>query len=162
MRTYRRSSGQSLVEFALLLPLLLVLVMGIFEIGRAVFYYAVLSTAVREGTRYAIVQPDCDYKLTPASCSGAYRDSYPLDCKNALSAANIRICAKVQDTYFNVGELIRGSTVTIDHKLSSANDPVINIGIEFPFRPITPGLALIGEIPIEVNSQMMMTAIAKP
>ena len=50
--------GQSLIEFVLLLPLLFLLVMGLFDIGRAVFYYATLNTAVREGTRFAIVQSD--------------------------------------------------------------------------------------------------------
>jgi len=48
------TSGQSLAEFALVLPVLLLVFMGIFEFGR--FYYTrlTLQHAVREATRYAI------------------------------------------------------------------------------------------------------------
>lgn len=47
--------GQSLVEFALVLPVLLLLFMGILDFGRAVFAYNSLSNAAREGARVAIV-----------------------------------------------------------------------------------------------------------
>ena len=55
MKKQRLIIGQTLVEFALLLPLLLLLLVGFLDIGRAIFYYSSLSNAVREGTRYAIV-----------------------------------------------------------------------------------------------------------
>jgi Flp pilus assembly protein TadG len=51
----RAEGGQSLVEFALMLPVLLLLLVGIFDIGRAVFLSGTINEAVREGTRYAIV-----------------------------------------------------------------------------------------------------------
>lgn len=50
-----RRSGQALVEFALVFPLLVVLFFGIIEAGRFMFAFAALNNAVREGTRYAIV-----------------------------------------------------------------------------------------------------------
>ena len=50
--------GQSLVEFALVLPLFLVLVMGIFDLGLAVFSYNSITNAAREGARLAIVNQD--------------------------------------------------------------------------------------------------------
>ena len=53
----RRERGQELVEFALILPLLLLLMVGIFEFGYVVFAYNTLSNAVREGARYGSVQP---------------------------------------------------------------------------------------------------------
>jgi hypothetical protein len=43
------------VEFALVLPVFLLLVLGLFEAGRAVWYENTLAYAAREGTRYAIV-----------------------------------------------------------------------------------------------------------
>jgi hypothetical protein len=51
----RTRRGQALVEFALVLPLLLLLFMGLFDFGRAVFAYNSLSNAAREGARVAIV-----------------------------------------------------------------------------------------------------------
>ena len=47
--------GQSLVEFALVLPILLVMFMGIFDFGRAIFAFNSVSNAAREGVRVAIV-----------------------------------------------------------------------------------------------------------
>ena len=53
--------GQALVEFALVIPLFLVLLVGIFDLGRAVFAYNTLTNAAREGARIAIVN---QYKPT--------------------------------------------------------------------------------------------------
>ena len=54
-RPTRRSRGQSLVEFALILPVLLLIFMGLFDFGRAVFAYNGVSEAARNGARVAIV-----------------------------------------------------------------------------------------------------------
>jgi hypothetical protein len=48
----RKQKGQSLVEFALVVPFLLLVVVGTIEIGRAYYHYNTLSKAVREGARY--------------------------------------------------------------------------------------------------------------
>jgi Flp pilus assembly protein TadG len=55
MRFFRREDGQSLVEFAIMLPLLLLIVTGLFDAARAVWEENTLAYAAREGTRYAIV-----------------------------------------------------------------------------------------------------------
>jgi hypothetical protein len=47
--------GQSLVEFALLLPVMLLIITGLFDLARAVWQENTLAYAAREGTRYAIV-----------------------------------------------------------------------------------------------------------
>ncbi len=57
MRARRRTPGQesqALIEFALISPLLLLLIFGIIDIGRAVFYYDTLNHAAREGARVAV------------------------------------------------------------------------------------------------------------
>ena len=60
MRRHRkaRSRGQSLVEFALVLPLFLLLFFAIVDMGRAVFVYNSVTNAAREGARLAIVNQD--------------------------------------------------------------------------------------------------------
>lgn len=49
--------GQSLVEFALVLPLLLLLLLGIINLGYMIFMYAQINHAAREGARAAAVLP---------------------------------------------------------------------------------------------------------
>jgi len=51
----RSERGQALVEFSLSAIVLLLLVFGMIDAGRAVWNYNTLSQATREGTRYAIV-----------------------------------------------------------------------------------------------------------
>jgi hypothetical protein len=47
--------GQSLVEFALILPILLILMVGLLDFGRAVAAYNAVSNGARSGVRVAIV-----------------------------------------------------------------------------------------------------------
>ena len=47
--------GQSLVEFALIFPIIILLVVGFVEIGRAVFAYNTIASAARQGARVAAV-----------------------------------------------------------------------------------------------------------
>jgi Flp pilus assembly protein TadG len=49
------SRGQALAEFALVVPIFLLVLFGIIDFGRYVYYVQVLNNAAREGARYAIV-----------------------------------------------------------------------------------------------------------
>lgn len=51
----RSERGQSLVETALVLPILLIILMGIFDFGRAIYAYNAVSNSAREAARLAIV-----------------------------------------------------------------------------------------------------------
>lgn len=50
----RRSNGQTLVEFALVLPVMMLLLCGVFEFGRLLQSWVTLQHAVEEGGRYAV------------------------------------------------------------------------------------------------------------
>jgi Flp pilus assembly protein TadG len=47
----KHKKGQSMVEFALLLPLFVLLIIGIFDLGRAFFSFIAIMNAAREGAR---------------------------------------------------------------------------------------------------------------
>jgi Flp pilus assembly protein TadG len=49
-----RQRSQALIEFALVSPVLLLLLFGIVDIGRAIFYYDTINHAAREGARTAV------------------------------------------------------------------------------------------------------------
>lgn len=47
------SRAQAIVEFAIVLPMLLVLLIGILEVGRLIFIYSSVTNASRNASRYA-------------------------------------------------------------------------------------------------------------
>jgi len=58
LRNRRRGRGQGLVEMALVLPVFMLIVIALFDLGRATFAYNTLTNAAREGARFAIVNQD--------------------------------------------------------------------------------------------------------
>jgi Flp pilus assembly protein TadG len=57
-KSFRFQSGLDLVEYALIFPILFLVLMGIFDLGRVVYYYSALTNAAREGARRAVIDPD--------------------------------------------------------------------------------------------------------
>jgi Flp pilus assembly protein TadG len=54
----RPTRGQALAEFALVLPIALVLLLAVFDVGRVVLIYNGLTNSAREGARLAVVNQD--------------------------------------------------------------------------------------------------------
>ncbi len=55
---HQHQHGQSMVEFALILPLFVLFIVGIFDLGRAFFAFIAISNAAREGARVYTFWPD--------------------------------------------------------------------------------------------------------
>lgn len=69
----KKERAQSMVEFALVFPLLLVITYGIIEMGRMLFIYISITGAAREGARHGAAAGDLDdLTRTPhyADCDG--------------------------------------------------------------------------------------------
>jgi len=61
VRTWRSEAGQSLVEFSLVLPIMLLLLFALVDFGRAFHAWLVVTNSAREGARVAAVQkPEAD------------------------------------------------------------------------------------------------------
>ena len=54
----KREEGQAMVEFALVLPVLLILLCGIIDFGWLYYNQITLNNAAREGARYAVIHYD--------------------------------------------------------------------------------------------------------
>jgi len=72
-----RKQGQSIVEFALIIPIILILIMGVLDFGRAFFMKIAIVNAAREGASYLSYHP-----LDKAVCS-----VYPSDCYDGTRTA---------------------------------------------------------------------------
>ncbi len=62
--------GQSLVEMALATPILLIMFIGVFEVGWALRGYLVLANANRESARFAIKNATLDYSIKDPATVG--------------------------------------------------------------------------------------------
>jgi Flp pilus assembly protein TadG len=64
-RKKKREKGQSLVEFAVSVVILLLLLSGIVDLGRLLFQYISMRDAAQEGATYGIIEPtDCNGIVT--------------------------------------------------------------------------------------------------
>jgi len=66
VRRHERERGQALVEFALAIPITLLAVLAVFDFGRALYTYDLVSSAARIGSRYAIVHGSACTLAAPA------------------------------------------------------------------------------------------------
>lgn len=119
-RARRRSRGQSLVEFALIFPVLILLLVAIFDLGRAVFAYTSITNGAREGARLAIVNQDVTRIKTRATDQAALADK-------ALSSVTV--------TFFEVGAT-GSTTVTTCSPLEIGC--LAQVQYTTVFRPATP------------------------
>jgi Flp pilus assembly pilin Flp len=87
-RAHRDTEGAAVIEFALVAPVLLLLLVGILDLGRAVNAYVTVSNAAREGTHYAALHPTA----APAAIASAVRARVaPLD------PASVQVTASYYD-----------------------------------------------------------------
>ena len=59
MKTHKHThnQGQTLIEFALLVPILLTISFAIIDLGRVVYFYSAIQNSAREGARFGIIEP---------------------------------------------------------------------------------------------------------
>jgi Flp pilus assembly protein TadG len=84
-----RGRGQALVEFALVLPLILLLIFGAVDFGRAIYAYNSMSEAARQANRTAIVNQD------PTTIENVAIGASPA---SGLVAGNVCISIRQPDT----------------------------------------------------------------
>jgi Flp pilus assembly protein TadG len=84
----RCEGGQSLIEFAIVLPVVALVVFGLLDLGRAVYSYNTLAQAARQANRAAIVDQDPSRVAAVAIANG-----HTL----GLSSTNVTVCFKIAD-----------------------------------------------------------------
>lgn len=91
-RTVQR--GAAAVEFALVVPILALIVAGIVEFGRALWYYDALAKATRDGARYMSTAP----KLVVYNTAMTTAKTMVVDEANAANVSPVLTAANVQVT----------------------------------------------------------------
>jgi hypothetical protein len=108
--THSSESGQALPEFALVLPLLLLLFFGMLDFGKAFNYWIDTTQITAEGARYAAVnrKPDpldglsLQEQLRRHGNTGELRDG-----GTDSVAAPAQVCVEFPNTTFNAGDPVK-------------------------------------------------------
>ncbi len=108
MRCFRGDRGQSLVEFAVTLPVVLLLVTGVFDLARAVWQENTLAFAAREGSRYAIVHGSA----SPAPTGPAPLSDQPI--RDAVNKYTVGLTNVTVTVAWPDGNNDRNSLVSVD------------------------------------------------
>ena len=110
MKTDTRNGerGQAMVETAIAIPLLLMLMVGIFEVGRAYETWQVLTNAAREGARMSVTPSG-----TSADTTALIRQ-YMADGQLTNSATAAVVVNRAASINVN-GTPISASAVTVDY-----------------------------------------------
>lgn len=123
MDRVREDRGDSLVEFALISFMFVIVLSGVVEIGRMVLVYNTIANAAREGTRYAIVH-GADQTVSPSGPGN------PCTCpnvqtvvKNFASAGLVNTSALTITVTYPNGSNTAGSPVAV--KVLYTYDPFV-------------------------------------
>jgi Flp pilus assembly protein TadG len=166
LRRGQRSRGQSLVEFALVIPIFLLLLFGLIDGGRLVYQHSVLSQAAREGARLASVEASW-IGSTDTGCGSTGGPVCPASAgsmkTDIVSAANRMISpfatVASADVFMRcdpsggtpTGNWI-GSTCS-----SNTTGNVASVRVTGTFRPITPVISqLVGNVSMSASTSMVI------
>ena len=168
-RPFRERSagrGQSLVEFALVLPIFLLLLFGLIDAGRLVYHNTVLSQAAREAARVASVEASW-MAVTGSGCGTADGPTCPANVAalrtDALAAANrmVQPFASLTNAQLQTRCDPIGSTPTGTWSATTCanNDPgdVASVRVTSNFVGITPIVSrILGTIPMSASASMVI------
>ena len=126
----RRGAGA--VEFALCVPILLLVVGGIAELGRFIFTGDALANAVREGARAAIVRGSAS--SSPLSASG------------------------IQELVKSRAASLATQSISVTVTYSPNNDPgsVVTIQARYPLSFVMPPFSALGAITLSRSASLII------
>lgn len=144
----RKMRGMSVVEFALLLPVLLGMVLIVVEIGNVYFTQATLAKAAKAGVRFAVTgQGEMEGDRIERIHAKVRELSDVIALPDPLGALTITV--RSWDNPLGNGEAVTGD----------AGRPcnMVEVAASYPYEPVTPfvGAIIDGKIQLEGNGRMV-------
>lgn len=145
--------GQSLLEFAITLPLMVMIVFGVLDLGRLYFTHIAMEDGVGEAALYVSINPDCVTADSGEECS------YP---DNALDRAkeSIKIpFVNIDDSNLTVECFV--DDVEINCEDASPGD-VAKVTMSYDYQFLTPLLRKVNSLPTITLESEATTLILVP
>jgi len=152
--------GQSVVEFVLMLPLLLIILAGLLDVGRLYYAYVAVTDAAAEGATYGAVYP-------PLAAASTCELAQPGDCPPDAPRDIDCLCVRAREATRGLVELEAGAisvacpgciepqpsgstiTVTVTYSFTLAT-PLVNTivgGGVLPLRAVASEAVVAGALP---------------
>ena len=125
----KRERGQSLVEFALIIPIFIILVFGIIDFGMGLRAYITVTQATREGARYAAV----------GNPAGTFTSGGSGQCNGTTTTSTVgKVCSTL-----NGMNLTNVQTVTVTYPDGNVPGNSVRVHAEYDYHYITPVRAVV-------------------
>jgi len=141
LRAARSRCGAAAVEFALLLPLFTVIILGIFDYGLAMFRKMELVAAARSGAQMAILDPSDTTAITSAAVSSAETD---VDSSNVSTSTS----CECQD---GTTDGLSGCTGTCDDGSDTRTILTVNISEDFTLKLFPGTISITGSASVRTD-----------
>ena len=168
-----RRRGQSLVELALALPVILIMGLGVADIGRAYYYREAVSNAARQALRIAVLQPQeatgdtachggghegiLTTTLPPASTDALYTIGNDVAIESTVNGAptgtNLLGATLTVTWHCNANIALTRATATATDP-SDVNSDAIDVRVSYSMPLITPFLGNFVANPLVVASEV--------
>jgi hypothetical protein len=157
-----RNRAQALVEFALIIPTFLFLVLGIVDFGRVVWANTSLAAAAREGARFAITHGGAETDLCPVGPMGPYSQTvsasascpYPAPKKDSIVNAVLNAATAGGSGLTVTVCYGSGCSGNTDAAFTGSSDSTT--GTNAPGQPVTVGVS--GSVNLIVPSLLGMSS----
>ncbi len=167
-RLVREEHGVELLEFALVLPVLILLLFGVFQIGYTMYVYHFTTYAAEEGARYAAVRGQTWSTNTPVSCATAAQ--YECTATPAMIQSYVQSLATpgIVSTNLTIDETSTdvwpglnpdGNNTNCTPNTNSRGCLVV-VKVNYAFNSV-PTVKMVGFFPYMKLSSMTMTATSK-
>src|SRR5215212_3180976 len=137
--TPKKNKAQAMVEFAIVLPILLLLLYGILETGRLLFIYSTVVTASRQAVRYGSATGQGETTTVPRyqDCAGIRQAAQRVDYLNAFNDDDILISWDSGPGTTATPFCAPGAATDISFAPDS-NTTRLNVTIDGDYKPIVP------------------------
>ncbi len=144
-----RSRGQSVVEFALILPVMLLLLAAAIDLGRLFYAYVAVENAAKEGAFFGARNPLCD-------------DGVNTNCGNPNNVLwHVANEAPNLGSQFSTTVACRDNAGTLMQPINNCLDGMkYQVTVTYPFRLITPILSSIFGAGMTLHAESQATVIS--
>jgi Flp pilus assembly protein TadG len=164
---WRGRAGQSLVEMAMVLPILAILTFGLVDFGRGYYFQVSVTNAAREGARVAILNiytgpqtPNCstsnNYATCPIQTDAAIVTAVSKELTySGIAPTSVTICPPHDSTGSTAG--CPDSSNRVNNWLQQ--DPVnyyVTVNVKYDFQLFTPLMQQLVGNPIHMSVSVQM------